>query len=85
MTRPYTPAQRAAMEWLPSDGSWRSKPDLAHVSGNALFSLTYLRVAERAESAIGPRGGKVLRFRLTLHGVAEKARLAAEMEKHNET
>ena len=67
----FTRAQRRALEWLPSDGSWKTKP------GRLSGALSSLRVGHRGLvehqfGAFGPRGGYTSRWRLTLEGVAAK-------------
>ena len=73
----YTAAQLKAFAWLPSDGSWRDNPGRIV---SALSSLSLSSGAELVKSKwvdFGPRDGRILRWRLTPHGVAEKYRLRA--------
>jgi hypothetical protein len=72
-----TPAQLRAMEWLPSDGDWRT--DARRLVG-ALSSLSLgstPRLCEGEWGDFGPRGGRMLRWRLTPAGVAAKKEIAA--------
>lgn len=70
-----TPAQRRALDWLPSDGSWRTKP------GTLVSALSSLSLSAACRGWVesqwgdsGPRGGRELRWRLTPLGVLGKAR-----------
>jgi hypothetical protein len=67
----WTSAQRAALKWLPSDGSWR---DQAGIMGTALSSLALCHhgLVESQWAQSGPRGGIRRRWRLTSVGVAAK-------------
>jgi hypothetical protein len=70
----YTPAQLAAMEWLPSDGSWRSNPYRQLIAGATLTELCSIGLAEwKSNYPVRPAS-----YRLTPRGVAEKARLAGD-------
>ena len=75
----FTPTQLRALDWLPSDGSWRIK---AGSMSPALDSLR-LRESWRPErlcevyyGPVGPRGGRGNRWRLTPTGIEVKQMLA---------
>lgn len=69
-----TDAQRRAVDWLPHDGSWRTKPGRLSAALNSL-SLRKLCVGEWA--SCGPRGGREMRWRLSSIGI-ELVKQAAE-------
>ncbi len=66
-----TPAQRKALDWLPSDGSWRSKPG-AVAQALASLSLYHRGIVEEQAGPFGQRGGYGWRYRLTPGGIALK-------------
>jgi len=70
-----TAAQERALTWLPSDGSWKSKPGRLAA---ALSSLSYTNCCEYQFGDFGPRGGREQRWRLTPEGIKEAALRAAE-------
>lgn len=61
-----TDAQQRAINWLPHDGAWRTKPGRLTA---ALNSLSLRNLAEGEWSPCGPRGGREMRWRLTQAGV----------------
>jgi hypothetical protein len=68
----FTAAQLRALEWLPADGSWRTKPGRLR---SALASLImYHRNLAEEQLDVGPRGGICWRFRLKAEGIQERAR-----------
>jgi hypothetical protein len=73
--RRYTAAQLKAFAWLPSDGSWRDSPGRFVSALSSLSLSSGLKLAESEWGDFGPRGGRILRWRLTPHGRAEQARL----------
>lgn len=77
MTRPYTAAQLRAMQWLPSDGSWRMKPGKTTSALNSL-SIGFGKLVESEWGDFGPCGGLELRWRLTEAGIAAKKAIGPE-------
>jgi DNA-binding PadR family transcriptional regulator len=69
MTDHFTAAQKRALEWLPADGSWRINPGRLSAALNSLA----LRGVVKSEWDFGPRGGRVLRWRLTETGMMLQA------------
>ena len=67
----FTDAQRRALEWLPSDGTWRTNPGRLSAALSSL-SLAHKGLVLSEWGDFGPRGGRVLRWRLTSVGVAAK-------------
>ena len=67
----FTPAQKRALEWLPSDGSWRTHPGKI-AQAIASLSSYYRSFVEAQVGPFGPRGGHTWRYRLTSAGVAAK-------------
>lgn len=65
-----TPAQRRALDWLPSDGDWRMNP--GRRDGIESLSCYFHRWVEVEYGDFGPRGGRKRRIRLTPAGVAAK-------------
>lgn len=66
-----TDAQRRALYWLPSGGTWRSN------AGRLVTALNSLRLAypghvEGEWADCGPRGGREMRWRLTHAGITFK-------------
>jgi hypothetical protein len=64
-----TKAQKRALEWLPPDGSWRTKPGRLVSALNSL-SLAWPHCVQDEYAQCGPRGGWMDRWRLTAEGVA---------------
>lgn len=71
--RQFTDAQRRALAWLPPDGTWCGKVGRM---GPALDSLRlYHRDLIDSEWAdAGPRGGRLLRRRLTAAGIVVRTK-----------
>ena len=67
----FTDAQQRALEWLPSDGSWRINPGRLSAALNSL-SLHHRGLIVSEWGDFGPRGGRALRWRLTSAGVSAK-------------
>lgn len=70
-----TKAQAKALEWLPSDGSWRTNSGRL---SSALASLSLRpggpRLCEYEYGRHGARGGWMSAYRLTIAGIAFKGR-----------
>ena len=72
----FTAAHIRALEWLPTDGTWRLKPDLSIAPALHSLVLYHSNLAVSENGTFGPRGGYCSRFRLTPLGVEEKMRRA---------
>jgi hypothetical protein len=74
MPRRFTKPQLRAIEWLPSDGSWRIKPGS---TSQALYSLQFFHhvLVEYQVGQFGVRGAFCVRWRLTPAGVQCKAEI----------
>ena len=66
-----TDAQKRALEWLPSDGSWRLNPGRLGAALSSL-ALQHSGLVKSEFGYFGPRGGRALRWRLTSDGVRAK-------------
>ena len=66
-----TEAQKKALDWLPSDGSWRMKPGRLAATLNSL-KLYWSGYVECEWGNFGLRGGLGWRWRLTDKGVGLK-------------
>lgn len=71
MKNEFTDSQRRALDWLPSDGSWRTQPGRLSAALNSL-ALSHKGLVQYEWGDFGPRGGRMLRWRLTSVGVAAK-------------
>jgi hypothetical protein len=61
-----TAAQQKAINWLPNDGAWRTKPGRLTA---ALNSLSLRGLCEGEWANCGPRGGMERRWRLSIAGI----------------
>ena len=81
----FTKPQLRALEWLPSDGSWRDKSGIMTASLDSLHRLNW-RDRHRSPSYVdwefgrkfGTNGGEGRRWRLTQYGIEAKRELVAE-------
>lgn len=67
----FTDAQKRALEWLPSDGSWKTNPGRLTGALNSL-ALQHPDCVKHEWGSFGPRGVSILRWRLTSDGVRAK-------------
>jgi hypothetical protein len=72
MTDHFTNAQKRALEWLPADGSWRINPGRLRAALSSL-ARQHRGVVKSEFGDFGPRGGRVLRWRLTETGMMLQA------------
>ena len=78
----FTKPQLRALEWLPSDGSWRDKSGIMTASLDSLHRLNYRGLPPYVEWEFGRKfgtsGGEGRRWRLTHYGIQAKRELVAE-------
>lgn len=72
-----TDAQARALEWLPADGSWRSKPGRLMAAIDSL-SLLRPRLVESESGSMGPRGGWISRYKLTQEGFKRRRAMMSD-------
>ena len=73
MSIKLTPAQERALEWLPSDGAWRSGAGRAFSGAVESFLTYHGAFCEREYGSFDGRVGWQWRYRLTPAGIAFKA------------
>ena len=77
----FTKPQLRALEWLPSDGSWRDKTGIMSAALDSLHRLNYRSpsyVDWEFGRKFGANGGEGRRWRLTQYGIETKQKVVAE-------
>jgi hypothetical protein len=69
-----TEAERRALDWLPSDGTWRTNPGRMEPALRSLKSRHPGLVCSEW-GGFGPLGGRVLRWKITPAGAGVKAKI----------
>lgn len=67
--RRITEAQRKALAWLPADGSMKTKPGKVSTALESL-RLSHRGIVDKSYGDYGPRGGRMVGYRLTESGKA---------------
>lgn len=75
IARKLTQRQKAALLWLPADGTW--KPQEKGKGGPTMISLIYRMIVTEKYEPIGPRGGYRGSYALTPLGIRVRAAVEA--------